>query len=86
LQYILHHPSGDKNMTADKVRENRLRRKLDRMGYRLEKSRARDPDAITYGGFQIIDHQAGGVVAGWGNANRGFAFTLDDVERWVERD
>ena len=28
-------------MSAEKVREDRLRRQLDRMGYRLMKSRAR---------------------------------------------
>jgi hypothetical protein len=67
----------------DKVRENRLRRKLERMGYRLMKSRARDPDALTYGGFQIIDPDSKGLVAGWGNAHRGYAFDLDDVEAWI---
>lgn len=67
----------------EKVRENRLRRKLDRMGYRLMRSRARDPDDITYGGYQITDIEVGGVVAGYGNAGRGFAFDLEEVEEWI---
>jgi hypothetical protein len=53
------------------------------MGYRLEKSRARDPDALTYGGYHIVDVEIGGLVAGWGNAGRGFSFTLNDVEAWL---
>ena len=70
---------------AEKTHENRLRRALDRQGYRLEKSRARDPRDLTFGGYQIIDTATGGVTAGWGNANRGYAFDLDDVERWAHR-
>lgn len=68
-----------------KVRENRLRRALDRQGYRLMKSRARDPRDLTYGGYQIVDHEVGGVAAGWGNANRGYALDLDGVEDWVKQ-
>jgi hypothetical protein len=68
---------------AEKTRENRLRRALDRRGYRLEKSRARDPYSLTYGGYQIVDIHIGGLVAGWGNAERGYALDLDEVEKWV---
>ena len=71
-------------MPSDKVREDRCRRKLARMGYQLMKSRARDPDALTYGGYQIIDPEINGLVAGLGNANRGYAFDLDDVEEWIK--
>jgi hypothetical protein len=71
---------------VDKVRENRLRRALDRQGYRLVKSRARDLRDLTYGGYQIVDHEAGSVAAGWGNANRGYALDLDGVEDWTNRE
>lgn len=71
-------------MSTDKVREDRFRRELYRMGYGLMKSRARDPNDLTYGGYQIIDLEINGLVAGLGNANRGFAFNLDDVEQWIE--
>ena len=71
-------------MAPDKIREDRFRRELDRMGYRLMKSRARDPHALTYGGYQIADHETGGLVGGWGNCNRGFAFDLDDVQEWLK--
>ena len=66
-----------------KVRENRLRRMLDRRGYRLLKSYARDPHDITFGGYQIVDIATGGVVAGSGNVSRGYALGLDEVEAWI---
>jgi len=66
-----------------KVRENRLRRMADRRGYRLDKSRARDPQALTYGGYQLINLEHGGCDCGWGNAGRGYAATLDDIEEFL---
>jgi hypothetical protein len=66
----------------DKIRENRLRRALSRAGYQLMKSRARDPRDLTYGGYQIINVQINGLVAGHGHAGRGYALTLDDAEAW----
>ncbi len=69
---------------SDKVRADRLRRKLDRMGYRLMKSGARDPDDLTYDGFQVVT-LAGELVAGHGNLGRGFSLTLDDVEAWIAK-
>jgi hypothetical protein len=69
---------------SDKVREDRLRRKLDRMGYQLKKSRARDRDDLTYGGYQIVDIGGmNGLVAGHGHVGRGYALRLDDVESWI---
>jgi hypothetical protein len=69
----------------EKVRENRLRRALDRQGYRLLKSRARDPRDLTYGGYQIVGHEDGGTHAGWGNAGRGYSLDLDAVEEWTNQ-
>ena len=42
-------------MTAEKVRENRLRRMAERQGLELRKSRRRDPRAIDYGRWYIVD-------------------------------
>jgi hypothetical protein len=67
----------------EKVQENRLRRMADRQGYRLLKSRARDPRDLTFGGYQLINLQTGGCDFGWGNANRGYAASLDDIETWL---
>jgi len=73
-------------MSGDKVRENRLRRMADRQGLRLLRSRARDPRDITYGGYQLVDLQVGGCVLGWGNADRGYAATLNEVEEFLTSD
>ena len=71
-------------MGAEKVRADRLRRKLGRMGYRLTKSTARDPDDITYGGYMIVQLDRNIVVAGRsGSARRGYTLDLDEVEVWV---
>ena len=37
-----------------KVRENRLRRMASRQGYRLQKSRRRDPRALGFGTFTLV--------------------------------
>lgn len=65
----------------DKVLENRLRRKLARMGYRLTKSRRRDPDAYDYGGYMIVDRN-NNVVYNAGSENA-HMLSLDDVQEWI---
>jgi hypothetical protein len=42
-------------VTAEKVRENRLRRMAERQGLELRKSRRRDPRAMDYGRWYIVD-------------------------------
>lgn len=42
-------------MTDEKVRENLLRRAAARQGLRLEKSRRRDPRAVDFGAYFLID-------------------------------
>jgi hypothetical protein len=72
--------------TSEKVRENLARRRLARRGYQSQKSRARDPHDLTFGGYQIVDSQYGGVAAGWGNADRGLSLSLKGVEDWLDSD
>jgi hypothetical protein len=65
----------------DKVREARLRRLLSKQRYALRKSRQRNPEAIGYGGFMIVDAARNYIVAG---ANYFcYSFDLDDVEAWA---
>ena len=45
----------------ERVRENRLRRAAHRQGLQLVKSRRRDPRALGYGTYQLLDGNA--VVA-----------------------
>ena len=83
--------------TAEKTRENRLRRVAERRGFRLEKSRIRDPRAIGYGRYCIYQDTAGpsGLVKEsalpiaetitWVNRAAVPTMTLDEVEAWLER-
>jgi hypothetical protein len=66
---------------ADKVRENRLRRAAVRQGLQLVKSRARDPRALDFGRFMIVDAHTGGVVAG--ELHSALALDLDQVEAYL---
>ena len=65
-------------MSAEKVREDRLRRAAKRQGLRLIKSRTRDPRALDYGGYWVMDEvqqRAHGPVPS--------GMTLDEVERFL---
>jgi hypothetical protein len=62
-----------------KVLENKLRRAAVRQGLRLEKSRMRDPRAITFGTYRLIDESSNTVAAG--DQNGGYGLTLDDIAR-----
>lgn len=63
----------------EKVRENRLRRMAARQGYRLVKSRRRDPLAVDYGRYRI--ETGDGVEATGFDSPMGWGLTLDEVEK-----
>lgn len=63
-------------MSAEKVREDRLRRAADRQGLTLRKSRTRDPRALDYGLYRIVDNN---------NYEHYSAQSLDAIERWLTR-
>jgi len=67
---------------ADKTRETRLRRTADRRGLRLERSRRRDPHAVDYDRYWLLDLATGAVVAGASPIGRP-AWTLDQVEAYL---
>jgi hypothetical protein len=69
-------------MTADKTRETRLRRMAERQGYQLVKSRRRDPRAIDYDRWMIVNPYNNVIVAGTEVTGRPH-FTLDDIEAWL---
>jgi hypothetical protein len=66
---------------TERVRENRLRRMAQRQGLVLQKSRRRDPSAIDYGRWFIVDQDTNALVAG----DR-FGITIDEVERFLTED
>jgi hypothetical protein len=74
-------------MTPDthvKVRENRLRRKALRRGLRLTKSFRRDPYALDYGLFALVDMRTDALVnpSLYGHPH---AWTLDVVEDYLAK-
>lgn len=66
-----------------KVRENRLRRMAGRQGFRLVKSRRRDPYAIDYGTYRV--ETADGVEPARFASPGGWGLKLDEVERRLTR-
>jgi hypothetical protein len=70
---------------SDKVRENRLRRMADRQGLEIHKSRRRDPRAIDYDRWLILDTRTNAVVAGTEGTPR-HGMTLDAVEAYLTGD
>jgi hypothetical protein len=67
-----------------RTREQRLRRMADRQGLALRKSARRDPRAIDYGGYMLVDLATNSVVAGTGALGRPH-WSLDDVEAYLTR-
>ena len=62
----------------EKVRENRARRAAQRQGMRLIKSRRRDPRALDYGQFWLVDIYTNGAVT-----SGQFGISLDEVEEFL---
>ena len=71
--------------SVNKTRETRLRRAADRQGLRLERSRRRDPRAIDYDRYWLLDLATGDVMAGASPIGRP-AWDLDQVETWLTSD
>ena len=63
-------------MTSEKVRENRLRRVALRRGWKLTRSRRRDPLATDYGQWRLAHLHA--------NTSDRVFYNLDDVEAFLE--
>jgi len=61
-----------------KVRENRLRRMASRQGLRLEKSKQRDPMALDYGKYSLVNGRRGHIYVMIGQAD------LGQLEEWLE--
>jgi hypothetical protein len=67
----------------DKVKENKLRRAADRRGLRLEKSRSRDPNAIDYGLYAVIDVQTNNLINPAIAGRWKCSWTLDEVDEYL---
>lgn len=61
----------------EKVKENRLRRTADRRGFRLTRSRRRDPRAVDFGRYWLTDKRTSALVT------PDAGLTLDEVEEYL---
>ena len=66
---------ADAGAQAENVRENRLRRMAERQGYALRKWRTRDPRALTYGRYMLVEPNRNVLVSDE-------RLSLDEVEDW----
>ncbi|MFB0875342.1 MULTISPECIES: hypothetical protein [unclassified Sphingobium] len=66
-----------------KVRENRLREAAKRQRAFLKKSRTRDPRAIDYGGYMLVEGDSNSVLVG--AEPYPFSADLDEIETWLNR-
>jgi hypothetical protein len=67
-------------------RENRLRRKAQHLGLRLEKSRARDPHDVTFGGYMLVHMERNAIAyVAAGRKGHWYSLTLDGIEAYLKR-
>jgi hypothetical protein len=71
-------------LLEEKVKENRLRRAADRQGLRLVKSRSRDPNAMDFGLYALIDIQTNGAVNPSLAGRWVCTWTLEQVEDYLK--
>ena len=64
--------------SAEKTRENRLRRQAKRLGLEITKSRAREIHVDDYGGYRIVELYRKALVHG-----QRFELDLDDVDAYL---
>jgi hypothetical protein len=67
--------------SAEKVRENRLRRMAERQGFALRKSRRRDPHALDYGTYYLVDPDTGLLDQRW---EWRWGMDVDSIEEILE--
>jgi len=66
-----------RKVESAKVRENRARRMAERQGYVVQKSRRRDPLALDYGVYRLVNADGNYLV---------MEGDLDQVEQWLTGD
>jgi hypothetical protein len=71
--------------TSEKVRENRLRAMAERQGLALHKSRRRDPRAIDFDRWMVVDSFTNDVLTGTEVTGRQ-NMDLDQVEAFLTED
>ena len=62
---------------SEKLRENNVRRRLARQGYKLHKSRVRNTNGDNYGGYMITMNR-------WIETGERYDLSLEDVEKFAD--
>ncbi len=70
-------------MSILKIEEARLRRKAERRGIILQKSRRRDDMALDFGLYALIDTATGGTIHAEGEYSP-YTLTIEDVREWLD--
>jgi hypothetical protein len=75
-----------KAQVQPKSAEIQQRRRAERQGLVLERSRRRDPHALDFGRYVLRDKQSGAVAFGGPDHERPFEYgpELDDIARWLD--
>lgn len=68
-------------MEASRVDENRVRRMAARQGLVVNKSRRRDPNALDYGRYWIVEPRRNVIATSLEGQEHGI--TLEEVEAWL---
>ena len=68
----------------ERVRERRIRRMAERQGYKLSRSARRDPRALDYGKYSLIDLRTRTRL--FADELSNYGATLDQIEAFLTRD
>jgi len=77
---IAQQEAPEMNTTEAKTYESRLRRMAQRQDLRLIKSRRRDPNALEYGTYGLVDVETNGLATYGGPVSEGYGFDLIEIE------
>jgi hypothetical protein len=70
-------------LETDKVKENRLRRAAERQGLRLTKSRSRDPNALDFGLYALVDNEKNFLINEPLAGHWVHSWTLDEIDEYL---
>jgi hypothetical protein len=68
--------------TSATLSESRIRRTAQKLGLIVKKSRSRDPDAIDYGDYWVLDGETGVIIFPSGVGGQ-IGASLDDVAEFL---
>jgi hypothetical protein len=70
-------------MTKEKALENRVRQVAEQRGLKLMKSQRRDPRALDYDGYMLVDVAKNFVV--FGGSPNPYRATIEEIEAYLNK-